>query len=107
MIPKKHGHKWNKTWVGLVAGFIGTFVGFWVWCGMYLLSHPSRGIQYFTHGLFLNNTGNQPKIISLSLIVTALVFYWFYQKKYDYAARGVLFTLLIFGVVVVYMKYIR
>lgn len=85
-------------WLGLLFPSTG-------FCLFYVLKiHPlGEGfIEYLS--LFRNNVSLIPKILSLSVLSNAVIFFLYTQFRKDRTSRGILIATLIYAVVIIWFK---
>ena len=85
---------------GLIVGIIAPIVAFIV----YVLFYRRDKLEYFINNLVTEI--NLPAIISLSLLINLLIFFLSIHFNKDYQARGILFATLLYGIVIVILKFI-
>ena len=87
--------------VGIPAGLIGPFLGMLVFY-FYHFSHAS-----FTEFFALASAKNLlSPLLSLCAVINLGVFYGFIYFNYLYSARGVILSTLVYGLVIVSLKFI-
>jgi hypothetical protein len=91
--------RFDKLWIGFIAGIIGPVGGFWLF---YLLKFRARTPEYYIH-LFLNVKEYQSPILSLSVIVNAAILWLFLNGNNNRAGRGVLLATFLYVPVIVYL----
>ncbi len=92
----------DHFFLGLVLGILAPLVGFLVF---YLLKFFPLGqsIQSYLH-LFREQRFLIPKVMSLSLLANALVFFGYTHYHKDETSRGVLLATLVYAVVIILFK---
>lgn len=99
----KKNNRFDKLWIGLIAGLLGPVAGFWLF---YLLKFRTRTPEYYIN-LFLNVKEYQSPILSISIIVNAAILWLFLQKNYYKSGRGVLFATFLYVPVIVYLFLVK
>lgn len=92
--------KWNQWWVGWIAGIILPLVGLLV---MYLFDSSYHSLKNFI--LMSYQLGVMSNILSLSLLANLAGFYFFLNREWYYAVRGVIFAVLTWGSVILYFRF--
>jgi len=84
---------------GLFVGLLAPVVAF----AVVILFWRDEELSYFinTHV----NSNNLPSIISLSLLINLLIFFMNIQTKRDDAAKGILLSTMLYGAVIVFLKF--
>ena len=90
----------NKDFLkGIITGIIAPIVA----CCVYVLFYREEELDYFINHLVTAN--NLPAIISLSLLINLLIFFMNIKTNRDNQARGILFSTILYGVVIVILKF--
>ena len=92
----------NKIYVGLIAGLIGPWIGFFIF---YLITSFDQSLSQFVEVVTLSSDTNSG-VISICSIFNLGIFFLALNRNYVRAAQGVIFATLVFAAVVVYFKYI-
>ncbi|MCB0395763.1 MAG: hypothetical protein KDD36_03865 [Flavobacteriales bacterium] len=95
----------NKIKWGMVAGIIGPFFGFWIYYYMQVAADQIHKTPAAWWQFVLDSKGIQAPVVSLSLIFNLILFFILIWRRWDLAARGVLFATFLWAPVVVYLKY--
>lgn len=91
----------DKIWVG-VAG--GLFLPLLIFGAIYLKNYSSQPLfEFLEEAVRLKLI---PSMLSLSLIVNLAVFFLLYLFKYEMAPRGVILATFVWGLVIVYFRFI-
>jgi hypothetical protein len=96
--------KWDKMGVGVVAGLIGGVIGFIIYGLYYSYSH-NIDFMDFVNRVFLGNKILRAPILSLSILFNLLPFYIFLNKKYYKGARGIMLSIFIYAIAIVYYRF--
>ena len=94
--------KVNTKLTGFVSGLVTPVAGFFVY---YLLSFRYMSLPAFIGRI--TEFGLLPGVISLSLIANLILFFWFLRIKADNASFGVIGATFIYGIVILYLKFLR
>ena len=86
--------------IGFVVGIISPFIAF----SIYVLFVMELDLFYMINKVLESN--KLPHIISLSLLVNLLIFFMKIKTNRDTAARGILGATILYGFVIVYLKFI-
>ena len=87
---------------GLLSGLVAPFIGLFVY---YLISFNYMSLRSFITRI--TELGLLSGVISLSLIANLVVFFWFIRSKADKSAFGVIGATFLYGMVIVYLKFLR
>jgi hypothetical protein len=96
--------KWDKMWVGVLVGLAGGFVGFIIYGLYYSFSHHID-IMDFVNRVFLGHKILRAPILSLSILFNIIPFYLFLNKKHYKGARGVMLSIFIYAIAIVYYRF--
>ncbi len=88
--------------LGFILGLLFPVLGFYGYGAIYVTAiRPNHDMHWFVHDLFLSTNEFRSKIMSLSLIADAFLFFGFDRfEKYN-SMRGVIAAMLLFAIVVV------
>lgn len=92
----------NSKLTGFVSGIIAPFLGFYIY---YLISFHQMTLRAFIERI--TEFGLLASVISLSLIANLILFFWFLRIKADNSAFGVIGATFIYGMIIVYLKFLR
>jgi hypothetical protein len=92
----------NKIYVGLLAGLIGPWFGFFLF---YLITSFDQTMSQFVDTV-TQNSDTYSGVISICSIFNLGIFFLALNRNYVRAAQGVIFATLTFSAVVVYFKYL-
>ena len=95
-------NKFNKLWIGLIAGITGPVFGFIVF---YLIAAADRSFMGFVK-MIINNSSTHSGIISICLIFNLVFFYIALRKDFYKSAQGVIMATFLYAPFVVYFKYV-
>jgi hypothetical protein len=90
----------NQTLSGFLVGLISPFVAF----SVYVLFFLDLDLFYTLNKIVEAN--KLPHIISLSLLINLLIFFMKIKTNRDHAARGVLGSTILYGFLIVILKFI-
>ncbi len=91
----------NKLNIGLVAGIIVPIIAIFIF---YLFNKYRFGSleNFYKHFVLFHLTSH---IVSLSVLPNLAVFYLFIKKNFLYSARGVILATMIYGLVIIVLKF--
>lgn len=87
---------------GFISGLLAPFLGLYVY---YLISFHYMSMRSFITRI--TELGLLPGVISLSLIANLVLFFWFIRIKTDQSSYGVIGATFIYGLVIIYLKFLR
>ena len=90
----------NQTIIGLIVGLIAPFIAFSVFVLFYL------ELDLFITISEVSKSNRLPHIISLTLLINLVIFFMKIKTRRDDAARGVLGGTILYGFLVIYLKFI-
>ena len=90
----------NQTLTGFLVGLISPFVAFSVYVLFFL------NLDLFDTFNNVVEANKLPHIISLSLLINLLIFFMKIKTNRDHAARGVLGSTILYGFLIVILKFI-
>lgn len=94
--------KQDSTWLGIVLGFIGPVIGFFIF---YLIKFLPWGQSLAVYlNLLKDNSYLIPKIMSLCLLVNGITFFFYTQYKKDETSRGILVATLMYAIAIIVLK---
>ena len=92
--------RWNKFWIGLALGVVLPLVAFIL---IYLFGYSKTPFgEFMKYAIMIRAL---PKILSLCVIPNLAVFYFFLNKEYWYATRGVIAATLLSTLAVLAIKF--
>ncbi len=95
---------WNKMSAGVFVGLIGGLIGFIFYGAYYSISH-NVDFMDFVNRVFIGNKILRSPILSLSILFNLIPFYAFLNKKYYKGARGIMLSIFIYAIVIVYYRF--
>ena len=95
---------WDKLSIGVLVGLIGGVIGFLIYGTYYSISHNVEFTD-FVNRVFLGNKILRAPILSLSILFNLIPFYLFLNKKYYKGARGIMLSIFIYAIVIVYYRF--
>lgn len=91
--------KWNKWWIGWIVGLILPIFG------MLFLYITDKSFSTLENFIVLSyKMGVITNLLSLSLLANLIGFYFFLNKEWYYAVRGVILGLLTWGAVILFLR---
>jgi len=94
--------RWNKFLIGLTLGIILPVIALLL---IYFIGYSKTG-SFFRFYDFAYKTQMLPKILSLCVIPNLAIFYFFLNKEFWYATRGVICSTLLYTLVVLVFLFI-
>ena len=94
--------KKDSKLTGLFSGLIAPFIGFYFY---YLLSFRYMSFRAYVDRIM--EFGLLSGVISLSIIANLVLFFWFLRIKADNSAYGVIGATFLYGLVIVYLKFLK
>lgn len=91
----------DKVWVGLLLGLLGPLL---IFAAYHFFKYGHMGLDSFTR--FLKLEGTFSPRISLCVIFNLGLFFLFYWRKMDNAAKGVITSTFLYAMLIVYLKVI-
>lgn len=95
---------WDKLGVGVLVGLVGGFIGFILYGLYYSFSHHID-LMDFVNRVFLGNKILRSPILSLSILFNIIPFYILLNKNYYKGARGVMLSIFIYAIAIVYYRF--
>lgn len=95
---------WDKLPIGLVIGIIGPLFGFALYGLYYTISHDIS-FTYFVNNVFLSSHDTIAPILSLSILFNIIPFYFFINRNFYKAGRGILLSFFIYAIAIVYFRF--
>lgn len=94
--------KIDKVWVGMIAGVLGSALGFVLFgLGFAIFNHISFGT--FITDIFMKVEDFQSRIVSFSMLVDVILFFVFIRKNYQQFCKGLMAVLVLSVAVVAYL----
>ncbi|MCH7535440.1 MAG: hypothetical protein IH948_06790 [Bacteroidetes bacterium] len=94
--------KWDKVWLGLICGIIMPVI---MVLSYYQSSYSAITLSNFVERMVLNNL--ESKLISVAIVGNLGVFFLFIWLNADRASKGVVGSMFLYGVVILYFKFIK
>ncbi|MBK6777214.1 MAG: hypothetical protein IPG74_15725 [Flavobacteriales bacterium] len=92
----------DRFGIGVVLGLIFPVFGFFGYGLIYTTGiRPHHDMHWFVHDLFLGSSEYRTRIVSLSLIADAFLFFAFDRFGYHKAMRGVITAMIAYGLYIV------
>ena len=95
---------WDKMGVGVTIGLLGGCIGF-IFYGLYYSYSHHVDFMDFVNRVFLGNKILRAPILSISILFNLLPFYILLNKKYYRGARGVMLSIFIYAIAIVYYRF--
>ncbi|MBK7946284.1 MAG: hypothetical protein IPJ85_13695 [Flavobacteriales bacterium] len=93
--------RWDSIATGVVLA-IAPVLGFAAYGAIYVTAiRPHHDFHWFVHDLFLGTDEFRTRIVSISLIADAFLFFVFDRFQMHKAMRGVIFAMLAYGIYIV------
>lgn len=92
----------DHTTLGLILGALGPMLGFLIFYLLKFLPH-GESLGDYLH-LFSSHHFLIPKVMSLSLLMNAITFFFYTQYHKDLTAKGILIVTLIYAVIILIFK---
>lgn len=87
---------------GFVLGMLAPLLGFAAYGGIYVTAiRPHHDFSWFVNDLFLGTAEFRPRVVSLSLIADAVLFFTLDRWSMYRAMRGVIMAMLVYGAYIV------
>lgn len=83
--------KLDKFWVGAIIGLIVPVISFFIFMAVVFKTHTNYGETLTV----LNEANMATKAMTACIIPTFLLFFFFYWRKYNRIAQGLVFSALI------------
>ena len=95
--------KINKTWIGIIFGIVGPFIGFSLYYFVHFTNYTFE--RYVI--TFLDKSDIQAPILAMSIIFNALLFFGSNKLKTLNLSRGILLGTILYVPIMIYLKFIR
>ena len=93
---------WDSRLTGFILGVLAPVLGFLAYAGIYVTAiRPHHDLAWFVNDLFLGTPEYRPRVVSLSLIADAALFFLFDRKDMHRAMRGVILAMMAYGLYIV------
>jgi hypothetical protein len=94
--------RWDSRLTGFVLGMLAPLLGFVGYGAIYVTAiRPHHDFHWFVHDLFLGTGEFRTRIVSLSLIADAFLFFLLDRWDLHKAMRGVIIALLVYAAYIV------
>lgn len=94
--------RWDSAVLGFILGLLAPVLGFLAYGGMYVTAiRPWYDMDWFVNDLFLGTPEFRPRIVSLSLIADAFLFFLFDRLGKPRTMRGVIMAMLAYALYIV------
>ena len=93
--------RWNKFWIGLTLGLVLPLVAFLL---IYFIGYSKTNIYKFLEHAIMRQA--LTKIMSLCVLPNLAIFYFFLNKEYWYATRGVICSTLLYTLAILVILFI-
>jgi hypothetical protein len=91
--------RWDSIGAGFACGMLAPVLGFFGYAGLYVTAiRPHHDLHWFVHDLFIGTPIFRPRVVSLSLIADAFLFFLFDRFDRHRAMRGVILAMVAYGV---------
>lgn len=91
--------KWNRWWIGWIVGLILPIFGVFI---LYLFD---RSFHSFKNFIILSyQLGVITNTLSIALLANLVGFYFFLNKEWYYAVRGIILGVLTWGLVILFLR---
>lgn len=91
----------DSIWIGIIAGILAPSLGIYFF---FLTNYSEQSLQQFIN-ITIEGKILSP-LLSLYAVINLGVFYLFLQFDKLYSARGVIFSTIVYGVLIVIFKFI-
>jgi hypothetical protein len=91
----------KETLIGLVIGMLGNVLGFFIF-GLGICLAQDVSFSFFYNNMFLDTEVFRSQIITGALLVNVVLFYIFMKKGRDGINRGIIITILLSVMAIVY-----
>ncbi len=94
--------KWDKMWIGILAGIAGAILGFLVF-GLGFSWINDMTFAEFYRDVFLGVDNFQSRIVTFSMLIDVVLFFIFIRRNYQNFCRGLMAVLIVSVVVVAWL----
>ena len=92
----------NSKLTGVVSGLLAPFAGLYIY---YLISFRYMSLQSFVNRI--TELQLLSGVMSLSLIANLVLFFFFLRARAERSAFGVIGATFIYGMIIVYLKFVK
>jgi hypothetical protein len=94
--------RWDSVGLGFVLGLLAPVLGFFAYGGMYVTAiRPWHDLEWFVNDMFLGSPEFRTRIVSISLIADAFLFFLLDRFHRHKTMRGVIMAMLTYGLYIV------
>jgi hypothetical protein len=94
--------EWNSRRTGFILGMLAPLAGFLIYGSIYTNAiRPMYDMAWFVKDLFLGTMEYRTRIVSLSLVADAFLFFALDRRDMHKSMRGVIQAMLVYGVLIV------
>ncbi|NND94755.1 MAG: hypothetical protein HKN45_07790 [Flavobacteriales bacterium] len=91
----------RQTFYGILIGIIGNVVGFFIF-GLGIALTQDISFSYFLNKMFLETDIFRSQVLTGAILVNVVLFYLFMRKGHDGINRGIIITILLTVIAIVY-----
>lgn len=91
----------KETLIGLVIGMLGNILGFFIF-GLGICLAQDVSFSFFFNNMFIDTDVFRSQVITGALLVNVILFYIFMRKGRDGINRGIIITILLSVMAIVY-----
>ncbi|MCC6600656.1 MAG: hypothetical protein IT223_08260 [Crocinitomicaceae bacterium] len=92
----------DKFWIGLIVGVLGALLGYFAFAAFWAL-YNDTSIVFFTREIFLGSGIFQDKIVTISILLDVVLFYFFLRANWYNLCKGILAVVICSVPVAVYL----
>ena len=86
--------KWDKVPYGIALGIIGAAVGFILFGLVFTLGTSTNLTTFFNDLAYGVTAMYQDKVVTISILVDVVLFYYFIRKEWFQISRGILYIVI-------------
>jgi hypothetical protein len=86
--------KWDKVPYGIALGIIGAAVGFILFGLVFTLGTSTNLATFFNDLAYGVTAMYQDKVVTVSILVDVVLFYYFIRKEWFQISRGILYVVI-------------
>lgn len=91
----------QQTFIGLLVGMLGNVLGFFIF-GFAICVSQGVSFSFFYNNMFLDTEVFRSQVITGALLVNVVLFYIFMRMGRDGINRGIIITILLSVIAIVY-----
>ncbi len=91
----------KQTFLGILIGILGNLLGFFIF-GLGICLVQDVSFSFFYNNMFLDTDVFRSQVITGALLVNVILFYIFMRKGSDGINRGIIITILLSVIAIVY-----